>query len=145
MTKSERIEKVEQLDDGTIRVTIKESHTRRFILLLAASVLFSAIGMGGVVALVNRQGEANERTAVIAADTNAIVRDIERRQSPEAQARQEALLDSILLRLGCDNRAALTDVLTGLMEQGILEPGSLEVAREACEGVEPAVPTDPGD
>jgi len=119
-------------DDKTIEVKVKEKVLTPTFMLLCASVILSSAGLIGIFAVFQEEAERTEKITAIAQSTNKIVRDIEQRSSPEAQAERDALLDALILRIDCNQRQAFQDTLDALVAQGVLEPGSVEVLDDRC-------------
>ena len=58
----------------------------------------------------------------VTADTNRVVGYIDEQTSPERVAKQEQLLNGILVRIDCNDASRLQLVIDGLVEQGLVEP-----------------------
>jgi hypothetical protein len=72
--------------------------------------------------------DANADRAVIIRDledVQRILEVVEDATSPETQRKQAEALQGILIRIDCDNRAALEELGTALVEAGVIEPVSL--------------------
>jgi hypothetical protein len=79
----------------------------------------------------NTQTESTARGKAIAQnvhDVKHILQILTDATSPEARERAAAQLRAAIEAIGCDNRAALQDLIDQLVEQGILRPGDLRIA-----------------
>jgi len=120
-------------EDKTIEVKVKEKTLTPTFMLLCASVILSSAGLLGIFAVLDQERSRTAKVTDIAEDTNEIVRDIERRSSPETLEERDALLDAIVLRIDCNQRQAFQDTLDALEERGVLEEGAVEVLDDRCE------------
>lgn len=86
----------------------------------------------GVIALLDL-GDGNRKTLTAVEEVTA---KIDAQTSPEAVARQRAMVDAVIETIGCDNRQTIQDLVDLLEERGVLEPGLLEVITAECRALE---------
>ena len=105
---------------------------RRQVALLVACVV---IALASVVytqyQVIQNQDESATRgkqSLAIAKDVKKTLDILTNATSPEAQAAQQAQLRAAIQAIGCDNRAALQDLLDQLIQRGILTPGDATIA-----------------
>ena len=109
---------------------------RRQVALLVACVV---IALASVVytqyQVIQNQDESATRgkqSLAIAKDVKKTLDILTNATSPEAQAAQQAQLraaiQAAIQAIGCDNRAALQDLLDQLIQRGILTPGDATIA-----------------
>lgn len=101
---------------------------------MAGILVIMAIGMLGIIGTqvaVRHTQEANsprvENTENMVRDVRRILRIAENITSPAAAAKQRQVLAEAIAAIGCDNRAALQDLLTQLIDRGILTPGDARI------------------
>lgn len=104
--------------EDTLEIHVKEKIVTPIFVLLCISVALNAIGLLGI--------------GVLANDTNTVVEDIERQSSPEAQAAEEEFINSILLRVECNERAVLQETFDDLAASGVIPEGSVTVLDDNC-------------
>lgn len=82
------------------------------------------------------QAFSNGATWFTAKNTNKIVKDIERRNSPETQSQQNKMLEAVINRVvsqvDCNSRAAIEDALNDLSDDF---PGvnDVNITKDTCE------------
>jgi hypothetical protein len=104
---------------------------RRYLAAIVAAVV---IAMSSVVwtqmAVLGRQDDAATRgreSLRIARNVERTVDILESATSPEAQAASAEQIRATIAAIGCDNRAALQDLLDQLIARGILTPGDATI------------------
>lgn len=82
---------------------------------------------------VRLQREASAVNRRIFRGYEQVLQKIEDQTSPEAQQRQQNLIDLIIDRVDCRNQAALQRTIDVLVERDVLEPGDVQAITEACQ------------
>lgn len=116
------------LEDDILHIQVKEKVLTPTFALLCVAVLMSSLGALGIYIDNRDDRQIIQQTAQTAENTNRVVKDIERRQSPEALEEQAAQIDAVILRVACNDRIVLDDfadtLLDTLTAQGVLPEGT---------------------
>lgn len=105
-------------------------------LVLSMCGVFVVVGVLTLLDLADSsraRGVENQETLATLAEVQA---KIDAQTSPEAVARQKAMVDAVIETIGCDNRQTIQDLVDLLEERGVLEPGLLEVITAECRALE---------
>ena len=86
--------------------------------------------LGTVVEDGQERGRQNRRTLQ---EIERLANIIESQTSPEAQARQQETIDSIITIIGCENEDTIQRLVDVLVEREVLEPGTLQVITDECQ------------
>lgn len=100
------------LDDGRPDVTMKveKAAVPNWRTWFVVVVVMLAIAIAGLAVLTGI-------VLSVTSDTNTIVKDIEEQNSPAALRRQQETINSIIVTVDCNSRAALEDAINDLSIQ----------------------------
>lgn len=120
---------------------ISAEQARKFRdLMMGLFVIFAAIAvyqnrqvLDGVTDLLTQSRERGLENQQTLREIQELADRIEQQTSPEAQQRQQQVIDSIISLVGCNNEDTIQRLVDVLVERGVLEPGLLAVITDECE------------